>query len=94
MINDYFQIHKYALNIFLKNIDTLISKYKGTKKECIMFGTSIIAEMVVDQLKDTELKISFIIDNAKSRQGMEVYGKKVYAPERLKAEYNLSLIHI
>ena len=35
-----------------------------------MFGTSIIAEMVVDQLKDTELKISFIIDNAKSRQGM------------------------
>ena len=32
MINDYFQIHKYALNIFLKNIDTLISKYKGTKK--------------------------------------------------------------
>ena len=88
MINDYFQIHKYALNIFLKNIDTLISKYKGTKKECIMFGTSIIAEMVVDQLKDTELKISFIIDNAKSRQGMEVYGKKVYAPERLKAEYN------
>lgn len=88
MINDYFQIHKYALNIFLKNIDTLISKYKGTKKECIMFGTSIIAEMVVDQLKDTELKISFIIDNAKSRQGMEVYGKKVYAPERLKEEYN------
>ena len=88
MINDYFQIHKYALNIFLKNIDTLISKYKGTIKECIMFGTSIIAEMVVDQLKDTELKISFIIDNAKSRQGMEVYGKKVYAPERLKAEYN------
>ena len=84
MINDYFQIHKYALNIFLKNIDTLISKYKGTKKECIMFGTS----MVVDQLKDTELKISFIIDNAKSRQGMEVYGKKVYSPERLKAEYN------
>lgn len=88
MINDYFQIHKYALNIFIKNIDTLISKYKGTKKECIMFGTSIIAEMVVDQLKDTELKISFIIDNAKSRQGMEVYGKKVYAPERLKEEYN------
>lgn len=88
MINDYFQIHKYALNIFLKNIDTLISKYKGTKKECIMFGTSIIAEMVVDQLKDTDLKISFIIDNAKSRQGMEVYGKKVYAPERLKVEYN------
>lgn len=88
MINDYFQIHKYALNIFLNNIDTLISKYKGTKKECIMFGTSIIAEMVVDQLKDTELKISFIIDNAKSRQGMEVYGKKIYAPERLKAEYN------
>lgn len=88
MINDYFQIHKYALNIFIKNIDTLISKYKGTKKECIMFGTSIIAEMVVDQLKDTELKISFIIDNAKSRQGMEVYGKKVYAPEQLKEEYN------
>lgn len=88
MINDYFQIHKNALNIFIKNIDTLISKYKGTKKECIMFGTSIIAEMVVDQLKDTELKISFIIDNAKSRQGMEVYGKKVYAPERLKVEYN------
>lgn len=84
----YFEIHKYAFNIFNQNIEELLKKYKDGNRKCIMFGTSIIAEMIVDKLKDTVLDISFIIDNAKMRQGMTVYGKKVYAPEKLNEEFN------
>lgn len=88
MKKQYFEIHKYAFNIFNQNINELLEKYKDGNRECIMFGTSIIAEMIVDKLKDTVLDISFIIDNAKMRQGMTVYDKKVYAPEKLNEEFN------
>lgn len=83
----YFQIHKYALDIFNKNIKELIDKYSDKKRECIMFGSSIIAEMIIKKLENTSLDVAFIIDNAKSRQGMIVYGKEVSAPDRIKKEY-------
>lgn len=85
---NYFQIHRYALNIFNRNIEKLIEEYKDRNRECIVFGTSIIAEMIVERLEKTPLKISFIIDNAEARQGMKVYGKEVCAPDRLQKEYN------
>lgn len=87
MKKQYFEIHKYAFNIFNQNIKELLEKYKDGNRKCVMFGTSIISEMIVDKLKDTVLDISFIIDNAKMRQGMTVYGKKVYSPEKLSEEF-------
>lgn len=86
--DSYFKIHKHALSIFNSNMEKLIEEYSKKNRECIMFGTSIIAEMIVQKLEKTPLKISFIIDNAEVRQGMVVYGKKVYSPDRLQKEYN------
>ena len=57
MKKQYFEIHKYAFNIFNQNIKELLEKYKDENRKCIMFGTSIIAEMIVDKLKDTVLDI-------------------------------------
>lgn len=88
MEKKYFEIHKYALNVFKQNMEELLDKYKNDNRECIMFGTSIIAEMIVDRLRNTELDISFIVDNAKARQNMVMYEKNVYSPEKLKDEFN------
>lgn len=86
--NKYFTIHKYALNIFNRNIKDLIERFNNSGRTCIMFGTSIIAEMIVNKLGDTPLDVDFIIDNAVSRQGMVVYGKKVYSPEFIKENFD------
>lgn len=83
----YFQIHDNALNVFKNNMKKFIDAYSDKTVECIMFGTSIIAELIVEQLRNTSLDISFIIDNDKKRQGKVVYGKKVYSPEFLKQNY-------
>lgn len=83
----YFEIHDNALNVFKNNMKKFIDTYSDKTVECIMFGTSIIAELIVEQLRNTSLDIAFIIDNDKKRQGKEVYGKKVYSPEFLKQNY-------
>lgn len=87
MERKYFEVHKYALDIFNNNINNLLYKYQNDGRECIMFGTSIIAEMIVEKLKNTALDISFIIDNDETRQGMVVYDKNVYSPSVLKENY-------
>lgn len=72
----YFEVHTYAFDIFLNNLENFCSKYEGFNRKCVMFGTSIIAELIVNKLENTNIPVSFIIDNSKMRQGMEVYGKK------------------
>lgn len=57
-----------------------------------MFGTSIIAELIVNELEKTDIPVSLIVDNAKERQGMTVYGKKVYSPEWLRENYDDSYV--
>lgn len=88
----YFEIHKYALKIFKNNMHDIIEKYKNSNRKFIMFGTSIISEMIVNELKETPLDISFIIDNSESRQGMIVYGKEVYSPKEVKDNFNKQYI--
>ena len=63
MKREYFTIHKHALNIFNRNIKELIERFNNSRRTCIMFGTSIIAEMIVNKLGDTPLDIDFIIDS-------------------------------
>lgn len=83
MRDNYFIIHKNALNVFEKNIESILKKYSNSSKKCIVFGTSIISEIIVEKLKNTRLDVAFIIDNSEVRQGMTVYGKKVYSPYKL-----------
>lgn len=87
-MDKYFEIHTYALNIFKKNMSEIIAKYSDAGRKIVMFGTSIIAEIIVEYLKNTALDISFIVDNDKKGHGEEVYGKTVYSPEKLKEDYN------
>ena len=61
----YFEIHDNALNVFKNNMKKFIDTYSDKTVECIMFGTSIIAELIVEQLRNTSLDIAFIIDNDK-----------------------------
>ncbi|MGN9019247.1 LicD family protein [Lachnospiraceae bacterium HCP1S3_C3] len=84
----YFEIHKYAFDIFENNVLKLIQQYKDEEKKVIMFGTSIISEMIVNKLAKTKLNVLFIVDNAEWRQGMRVYGKKVYSPEILNERFD------
>lgn len=83
-----FETHTYALDIFKKNMNEIIAKYSDTGRKIVMFGTSIIAEIIVEYLNNTPLDVSFIVDNDVKRQGKEVYGKIVYSPEKLKDNYN------
>lgn len=57
-----------------------------------MFGTSIIAELIVNKLESSTIPVAFIVDNAKERQKMKVYGKNVYAPEKLKTDFDKSYL--
>ena len=88
----YFEVHTYAFDRFLKNIEKFCSKYESTSRKCVMFGTSIIAELIVNNLENTNIPVSFIIDNSKIRQGMEVYGKKVYSPKIMNENYDSSYL--
>lgn len=85
-----YEIHKYAYDVFFKNLHFFKEKYKSADIKCIMFGTSIIAEMIINELENTAMSIEFIIDNAQDRQGMYVYGKKVYSPEFIKENFDES----
>lgn len=89
---NYFEVHTYAFDIFLNNLNNFCSKYEGTNRKCVMFGTSIIAELIVNNLENTNIPVSFIIDNSKIRQGMEVYGKKVYSPKIMNENYDSSYL--
>ena len=89
---NYFKVHTYAFDIFLNNLNNFCSKYEGTNRKCVMFGTSIIAELIVNKLENTNIPVAFIIDNSKMRQGMEVYGKKVYSPVILEENYDDSYL--
>lgn len=88
MNDKYFTIHKYALNIFKKNLKEILEKNINSDRKIIMFSTNIIAGMVVNYFEKTELNIEFVVDNAKERQGMSFFGKTVYSPEILKKEFN------
>ena len=88
MEKTYFTIHRYALDIFKKNLKEIHNQYINSGRRLVMFSTNVIAGMTVNYFKKTELNIEFVVDNSKARQGTKFFDKTVYSPDYLNENYD------
>lgn len=73
-----------AINIFYKNLETIAEKCKEEKRIVVIFGMNKISELMIAYLKEIGVEVSFVIDNAVSKQGKKRYGLNIYSPDVLK----------
>lgn len=79
--------HTYAVNKFYGNMEKLIKEEILKDKFVIVFGTSKIASMIKYYLTQNKIEVNAFIDNDKNRQGLNIFGIKVYSPEELLKDY-------
>lgn len=78
-----YTVHRAAANIFYQNIEEIVQEYSGRQTKIIAFGSNILMSMSIDYLEKRGLTVSAIIDNDKRREGMVIFGKEVYLPQKL-----------
>lgn len=76
--------YENALGIFYNNLKDFVNQYKQQERNIIVFGTSKISGMITAYLADHGMEISYIIDNAKAKQGKRAFGLDIFSPEKLK----------
>lgn len=50
----------------------------------VIFGADLKGKTVCDLLLKNDFNVSYFVDNSESKQGKELYGKKVYSPDVLR----------
>ncbi len=73
--------YEKATNELYKSLDSFIRDYAGGP--VILFGTSVIMEMVTLYLQEHDIRPSFIVDNNKRKQGYHIFGCPIFSPDKL-----------
>ena len=73
--------HEKSIDTLYRNLDRLLEDKSLENKRCVMFGTSNFAAIIIYYLGIHGINVEAIIDNDSKRQGLTVYGVKVYSPK-------------
>lgn len=84
--------YENAVKVFYNNLEEFVTKFQGEKRNIVLFGTSKISGMIVAYLEKKDMKISYIIDNAKMKHGKKAYGLDIYSPECLKNNFDENVL--
>ena len=77
-----------TIDILKKNIEEYIDNNYTSESRIVVFGTSIIAGIIVAFFRKHNIEPEFFIDNAKHIQGYDTYGLKVYSPKVLEDNFD------
>lgn len=82
-----FKIHNAALTAFYRGLDNLAEGEVLKDKYVIMFGSSLVAGMVISYLNMKGIIVDAIVDNDKTRENTQVCETVIYSPEKFKYEF-------
>ena len=75
--------HTNAVNQLYSNLDNLINNNTFYNKKVYMFGSSVIANMIIHYLKKNKIELAGILDNNPNRVGQKVFGLSIFSPKIL-----------
>ncbi len=79
----YYEDPQHARIEFSKKLNRFVAKLhalKNANQTYILYGAGVVAELVVGVIQES---ILFIVDTDIAKQGRVLYGKNVYAPQKL-----------
>lgn len=77
-----------AVNQLYLSLDNLTNNNTFYGKDVYMFGSSVIANMIIHYLRVHDVKLAGILDNNSRRIGQKVFGLSIFSPEILSKSKN------
>lgn len=69
-----------AVNQLYLSLDNLTNNNTFYGKDVYMFGSSVIANMIIHYLRVHNVKLAGILDNNSRRIGQKVFGLSIFSP--------------
>lgn len=86
--NDGFVRYTLAVDHLYSNLDDMIAKKIFSGRKVYMFGSSKVASMILYYLKQNQIQVTGILDNNPRCVGTEIFGLKIFSPNKLKEEWD------
>lgn len=88
------KIYDIALKKFYGGLDSLIENKCLENKYVIMFGSSLVAGMVMSYLEMKGIIVDAIIDNDKTRENTRISNIKISSPEKFRDEFRTDAVFL